>query len=136
MKIEKISITRNDICDLLTMEAGGFNYWGHTDYDEEDYQKAREEMQKKKIKSSFDDDHYCYEDVLAYMIFDTNYRVCIYDFEDGTEHQLTKEMCEQGFLLNAQHNPTGAISLDDDKADSTTGDCILQYAIFGDLIYG
>lgn len=131
MKVEKISITREDVCTLLTMEAGGFDYWGYVDYHEGDYVKAKDEMIEKKVKCSFDTP--CYEDVLAYMICDTQYPVYIVDNEEGDRYQLTKSKLEDGFLYNIQRRPKDGNL---DEGDTTTGDCILQYAIFGDIIYG
>ena len=128
MKVEKISITRDDVMLLLTMESGGFDYWGRIDFDEEDYRAARAEMKEKGICSG----QVCYEDVLAYMIYDTNYSVYIRDVEDDV-YRLTKEMIEKGFLQNLQERPEDG-SLED--GDAITGDSIMQYAIFGELVYG
>lgn len=131
MKIEKISITEEDVCHLLTMEASGFDYWGYTDYNEEDYNKAKVELLKQRGACNFV--NLCYEDVLAYMIWNTKYPVYIHDTEESKRYKLTKSKLEKGFLLNAQNRPNDA---DLDNGDAITGDCILQYAIFGDIIYG
>lgn len=135
MKIEKIkvSIDRDDVCNLLTMEAGGFDYWAEIDYKEADYLKAKDEMHLKHIPSYFSDERYCYEEVLAYMICDTDYKVWVYDFEEDKRYRLTKTRIENGFTLNAEKRPQDSNL---EEGDSTTGDCILQYAIFGDIIYG
>ena len=132
MKIEKVSITRDDVELLLTMEQGGFDYWAQIIYGEDDYRTTKERMKKNNVKPEYDG-RYCYEQVLAYMICDTEYPVYVYDFEDDAKHLLTKDYIEHGFLLNARNRPEDA-SLDD--GDAETGDCILQYAVFGDIIYG
>lgn len=132
MKIEKISIDIDDVVTLLTMEAGGYDYWGAIVYDENDYKKAKAEMKEKNIKPSYGDG-YCYEEVVAYMITDTDYIVCCWDCEENERYPLTKEVLEKGFLLNAQNRPNDA---NIQEGDAITGDCILQYALFDDIIYG
>lgn len=127
------SIGRGDVCDLLTMESGGFDYWCEITYKDSDYCKAKEEMTKKNIHKMFEDGGYCYEEVLAYMICDTKYKVYAYDFEEDERHLLTQDILLKGFQLNAANRPDDA-SLE--EGDAITGDCILQYAIFGDIIYG
>lgn len=140
MKIEQVSITYEDVVELLTMEAGGFDYWAQIDYDEKGYIKTKEAMQAAGFKGQFADG-YCYEEVLAYMIWHKDdgvlpviaRGVSVYDFEDEKHYPLTKENITQGFLLNAQNRPQDANL---EEGDAETGDCILQYAIFGDIIYG
>lgn len=140
MKITQVSITYEDVVNLLTMEAGGFDYWAEIVYDEKGYIKTKEEMKKAGFKGQFEDG-YCYEEVLAYMIWHRDdgvlpvvaRGVSIHDKEEGIFYPLTKEKILHGFLLNAQNRPEDA---DLDNGDAATGDCILQYAIFGDIIYG
>lgn len=126
-------ITREDIVTLLTMEAGGFDYWCEISYKESDYIKAREQMKELGVEGSFGGTSYCHEDVLAYMITDTNYKVYAFDFEEDMSHLLTQEMLENGFYLNKEHRPQDA---NIEEGDAVTGDCILQYACFGQVIYG
>lgn len=134
MKVEKISITRDDVMLLLTMESGGFDYWGTIDCDSDEYVAAKAKM---KESGEYDADGICYEDVLAYMIWNTDYPVYVVDIEEEDEeeakHRITKENLEQGFLKNLQKRPEDG---DLENGDAVTGDCILQYAIFGDIIYG
>ena len=91
MKAEKISITRDDVMLLLTMEAGGFDYWGYTGYYMDDYKAARAEMKEKGL---YKENCTCYEDVLAYMIWNTDYPVYVVDHEEEDEeearHRITK----------------------------------------------
>lgn len=135
MKIErtiKVTIDREDVVNLLTMQDGGFDYWCCITYKDSDYCKAKGEMVTNNVKGMFDNG-YCYEEVLAYMICDTNYKVYAYDYEEEKRYLLTKEILEKGFQLNAENRPNDA---DLDEGDAETGDCILQYAVFGDIIYG
>lgn len=135
MKIEKVSIDFNDVVDLLTMEVGGFDYWANIDYNEDGYYFARDIMKQEGVKGMFED-AYCLEEVIAYMIMHPEIpksTVYAYDFEEDKKYPLSMEMLEKGFLLNAQNRPEDSNL---EEGDAETGDCILQYAVFGDIIYG
>lgn len=57
-----------------------------------------------------------------------------YDLEDEEEEwTLTLEQLMKGFKLNAEQRPFDSNVLD---GDADTADCILQYGIFGELVYG
>lgn len=117
-KIEKeLKITTENIVDcVLSCEAGGFDYWGELCNDEKDYEAARQrlaEREKADMKP-------CYEDVLA-EILESGGKLTVYDREDDKDHELTLEKLLNGWKKYAEdHN----------------ADCIMQYAIFGDVIYG
>lgn len=68
----------------------------------------------------------------------------LYDFEEGKYHVLTKEKFMEGLKLYFQ-KPTscnileqidGKLRLDCCNADALVCDAIIQYALFGDVIYG
>ena len=112
-KIEKeLKITTENIVDcVLSCEAGGFDYWGELCSDEKDYEAARQrlaEREKADMKP-------CYEDVL-----------------DDKDHELTLEKLLNGWKKYAEDHNTD----DFDEYDGISADCIMQYAIFGDVIYG
>lgn len=57
-----------------------------------------------------------------------------YDVEEESEKfTLTLDGLINGFKLNAQKRP---FDCDLENGDATTSDCILQYGIFGQIIYG
>lgn len=56
----------------------------------------------------------------------------VYDREDDKDHELTLEKLLNGWKKYAEdHNAD-----DFDEYDGISADCIMQYAIFGDVIYG
>lgn len=128
-KIEKeLKITTENIVDcVLSCEAGGFDYWGELCSDEKDYEAARQrlaEREKADMKP-------CYEDVLA-EILESGGKLTVYDREDDKDHELTLEKLLNGWKKYAEdHNAD-----DFDEYDGISADCIMQYAIFGDVIYG
>lgn len=58
----------------------------------------------------------------------------LYDREDEDEvFHLTLEGIMNGFKLNAINRPWDS---DIEEGDATTADCILQYALFGKIVFG
>ena len=130
IKIEKeLKITTQDITDyVLCCEAGGFDYWGELCSADEDYEAARKRLEEKS-KPDFKP---CYEDVLA-EILEGGGKLTVYDREEDKEYELTTEKILEGWKKYAENYD----SADDfDEYDGESADCILQYAIFGDVIYG
>lgn len=101
--------------------------WGELCSDEKDYEAARQrlaEREKADMKP-------CYEDVLA-EILESGGKLTVYDREDDKDHELTLEKLLNGWKKYAEdHNAD-----DFDEYDGISADCIMQYAIFGDVIYG
>lgn len=121
------TVTENIVDCVLSCEAGGFDYWGELCSDEKDYEAARQrlaEREKADMKP-------CYEDVLA-EILESGGKLTVYDREDDKDHELTLEKLLNGWKKYAEdHNAD-----DFDEYDGISADCIMQYAIFGDVIYG
>lgn len=53
--------------------------------------------------------------------------------DESEEITLTLDMVVKGIALNAEKRPHDA---DLDNADAATADCIIQYAVFGKIVYG
>ena len=128
-KIEKeLKITTENIVDyVLCCEAGGFDYWGELCSDDKDYEAARERLQKKN-EADFKP---CYEDVLA-EILEHGGKLTVYDREEDKDHDLTMEKLLNGWKKYIEEYNT----YDFDEYDAISADCILQHAIFGEVIYG
>lgn len=65
----------------------------------------------------------------------------IVDLETDKEYTITNTMIQNGLIEMSQHSPHtfGTIlSWDhkDDNTDMNTGDILIQYAIFGEVMYG
>lgn len=108
-------------------EAGGFDYWGELCSDEKDYEAARERLQAKSTSEIKP----CYEDVLA-EILEAGGKLIVFDYEEDEYHDLTMEKILRGWKKYIEQQNT----FDFDEYDAVSADCILQYAIFGDVIYG
>lgn len=128
-KIEKeLKVTTKDIVYyVLCFEACGFDYWGELCSDEKDYEAARQrltEREKADMKP-------CYEDVLA-EILESGGKLTVYDREDDKDYELTMEKLLNGWKKYVEDYN----AYDFDKYDGISADCIMQYAIFGEVIYG
>ena len=53
--------------------------------------------------------------------------------DDNAKYDLTIEKLLKGISLNARHRPFDSNL---DNLDIITADCIIQYALFGELVYG
>ena len=126
--VKELKITTQDIVDcVLCCEAGGFDYWGELCSDEKDYEAARKRLEEKENS----DMKPCYEDVLA-EIMEAGGKLTVYDREEDKDHELTMEKLLNGWKKYVEDRDADEfIEYDGDSAD-----CIMQYAIFGDIIYG
>ena len=128
-KIEKeLKITtKNIVYYVLCFEAGGFDYWGELCSDEKDYEAARQRLTERENA----DMRPCDEDVLA-EILESGGKLTVYDREDDKDHELTMEKLLNGWKKYVEDYN----AYDFDKYDGISADCIMQYAIFGEVIYG
>lgn len=125
---KELTITTQDVVDyVLCCEAGGFDYWAEICCKDEDYKAAKERL----LGPDRPDADLCYEDVLA-EILEHGGKLTVYDREDDKDYELTMEKLLDGWKKYLEK--TGNDDFDEYDADSADG--ILQYAIFGDWIYG
>lgn len=126
--ITSLTITTEDIVDyVLSMEGGGFDYWAEICSDDKDYEAARQRLHDR-MPSPFKP---CYEDVLA-EILEYGGKLIVYDREEDEEHELALTDILKGWKMYAEEYK----AYDFDEYDAISADCIIQYAIFGEVIYG
>lgn len=128
-----LTITTQDIVDyVLSCEDGGFDYWAQIGYNAEDYKAARARL----IESGRPDSELCYEDILAEILEDGG-KLTVTDREDGKDYELTMEKLLDGWKAYIiWSRSVGRSGTDFDEYDAEDADGILQYAIFGEWIYG
>jgi hypothetical protein len=124
----KISVNHTyndeDMIDLICCAvAGGIGYWACIDNTTDDWQR---------VSASLPSDRTC-EDVI-WTLLKTGQAVVIEDVEgeDGP-WELTIEKLAKGIELTLQNEDWDG---DVYNADAYVGDCIVQYGLFGELIYG
>jgi hypothetical protein len=116
------TITDDDLINILSGANDSCSYWvGEYKYDENDYKESRNKLNEP-----------CFEDVLLQMLKD-NKKLGYYDSEDDVTHYLTLDKLLNGIKLNVEQRPHDC---DLEDSDGTTCDCILQFALMGEVVYG
>jgi len=116
-----LNLTANDIDNVICGAVeGGTNYWAQIQNDRKEW-----DDKPKGIPLS---------QWITHLLLNRK-SVVFRDVEeyDGKDLRLTKKKLLDGIKLNAMERP---FDCDLENADATTYDCIFQYALFGELIYG
>ena len=144
MKTNKFnySITRvlsiENIKDILTTAVeGGIGYWAVLCNDTKEWTEA------KKLAKEELGDIPCYCDVI-YKMFELNYPVIFednecaeYDEDDCERWELTLENLLKGCkLFEEKHGKSLPLMLKNGDFDAEDADCVVQYALFGELVFG
>lgn len=113
-------ITANDIEDIVvTALEGGIDYWACLDNITELWELKPKNMPVSKYA--------------AHLLM-SDKELVFYDTEDSEETwTLTMEKLLRGLDMNAENRP-GESDLDD--LDAESADCIFQYALMQEIVYG
>jgi len=126
----KVKITKeyetNDLVNILADAMYACSYWCKTlDYDNNEYKEAKARL----IENG---NNICYEDVLVEML-ESGKSIFFIDCEDDTRSELTLEKLLKGIRLNTEQRPHDC---DLENGDAITMDCIIQFALFDDVVFG
>lgn len=116
----EVALTEEQVSDIMVGAIeGGVNYWASIRRDSEWDSKPSDEPAS----------------MWATHLLLTGKQVQFYDYEDPTEEidPLTLEKLVEGYAKQVAENP---IDADLEQADANTYDNIIQYALFGQLVYG
>lgn len=130
-RTEHITISFDDMVDLLSSAIPAINYWGIVDYSEDGYLKARESLRSRPQFAN--EKVICYEEVLTEGLIKGILTLDIWDREDDRHYQLTLSNIING--LDIYLNLELGVDFHDDM-DGAMADCIFQCAIFGEVVYG
>jgi len=121
IQIEK-QITENDIDNIICSSfEGGSNYWMQLDNTTPEWK----EKPKGEPLSTW---------ATKLILEGKKVKVCdIEETEDDSKWIITLEKLLDGIKLNSVHRPFDA---DLENMDADTADCIVQYALFGKLVFG
>ena len=121
------SLEFSDLVDLFSLFDGA-SYWvDMMDFKDEDFIQAKKDLMFHEVS----DDVICREDIWA-MMLQNNCSFWFYD-EEGESYELNDAKLLKG--LNLYFNSRNAKQEIEDM-DAEDGDMILQYALFGEVIYG
>lgn len=105
---------------IVSAFEGGVNYWCVVDNSTDDFKKLPNDMPiSQKI----------------FKIIMDGRNVSLYDIEEEEESiwDLTFTRLLRGIELNSKNRP---FDCDLENIDATTADCIIQYSIYDDIIFG
>lgn len=122
IKIE-FDYNEDDMVDIISSAVYDIGYWCVIDNTTDDWQCVSEELPSDST----------FEDVM-WTLLKTGRCVRLEDAEDEDgPWELTLEKLHDGIRLTIQNGHwTGNM----DDIDGFVGDCIFQYALFGELVYG
>ncbi|EKS4345207.1 hypothetical protein QB607_003211 [Clostridium botulinum] len=117
--ITKTDIAEDDICNIIVSSfEGGSNYWmGLNNEGEEWEQKPKDEPLS----------------TWATKLLLDGKSITLIDIEEDKEHIVNLKDILKGIQLNNQNRKWAS---DKENWDATDADCIIQYSIFNDVIYG
>lgn len=137
MKIVQVQLEGKDLADIVhTAIEGGINYWGEcrnykwTTWYEPDPENSRENYKAEKIKDL--PDNFVYVEVRedSYQLGETTRT-------PNTWVKIRKADLERGFALAFAKHPHMYHARDGEvDMDAYGADAIIQYAVFGELVYG
>ena len=121
---KKIGLTEEDISDILcSCIEGGSNYWCQI----QNYGEQWDEVKKDLPKD------YTIEDRIM-ALWHKEYALHVVDVEEDTEYEISFKD-----FLDAIQSVIDDGTWDGEDVcdvDGCVGDCIMQYAVFGEVIYG
>lgn len=119
-----IGLTDEDLNDILcSCIEGGSNYWAQIQNEGEQW----DEVEKKLPAGHTIEDH-----IMA--MWDEGYDLVIMDVEDGELHSISFERFLEAIQSVIDDGTWSSADIYD--VDGIVGDCIMQYAAFGEVVYG
>lgn len=129
---EVIRFNLGEVMDMFATAVASIGYWATIKYDPETYKKAKQDYINKYTDVINERREVCFEDVLFHIIAQGG-KLTIID-EDQNRYYLTLKLFNDGIIKCIQED---YINTDDAcDVDGEIADMIVQYSIFGDIVYG
>ena len=125
-------LTKEIMLDILTTAIeGGIGYWSILLNDDPKWEKA-----SKQWKEEHNGETPCYCDS-AYKVMENGDAIRLEDVDDGNIYELTMEKFLNGCKLYIEKTGKDIKkAMDESNFDAWDADAIIQYALFGEVIYG
>jgi len=115
----EVEINPEDINDLMvTALEGGINYWCN-------------EATIKDIPKGMEENIIYASDAIGY-----GGTLILFDYESDEKHELNQEKFLRGVKMAMEHFDYGSFEDLFDNHDAETADCIVQFALFGEIVFG
>ena len=142
-----IKITKEDVVDILSSAIGGISYWGEIVPNDRQYEEAKKWL-LENAEPDYDDGEICYEEVVAQILFDGK-SLEITDIENDKKYFLSLEKLfiglraaiEEGYYSHynwyvPKGDGFGEWQLNCCQVDSAVADIIIQFSLFGEVLFG
>lgn len=129
INIEKKIIDDDLISILCGVTSTACTWCSDLDYDTESYQQAKINLIDAGVKER----DICYEDVLLQMLKNGE-QITFYDAEEDENHLLSWGVFIKG--IERYMSSDDCSSLDIDEWDDVDFDNVIQYAFFGEIVFG
>lgn len=121
----KKDVSENDLVNILSCAlSDGCAYW----CDDFDYSKSEYEEAKSTLRAS--KENICFEEVLLQMLKEDK-TLTLHDAEEDRIYPLTLDKLMRGI---GKHISNGA-TRDIDNWDAEDADCVIQYALFDEIVF-
>lgn len=140
----KKTLSEEEIADVITTAIeGGIGYWACLNNDTKEWEEAKKALQTEKVEKGETGNEPYYDEIIWKMLSDGK-EVEFIDVEaedydnpgDGEVWKLTMEKFVKGLEIYEAERGSIKKALEDGNFDAVEGDCVFQYALFGELIYG
>ena len=140
----KKTLSEEEIADVITTAIeGGIGYWACLNNDTKEWEEARKTLQTEKVEKGETGNEPYYDEIIWKMLSDGK-EVEFIDVEaedydnpgNGEVWKLTMEKFVKGLEIYEAERGSIKRALEDGNFDAVEGDCVFQYALFGELIYG
>ena len=127
IKIEKtIKLTEEDLSDILcSCFEGGCGYWCCVDNSTDEWNNAREQLHANGNQRPV------IENIMLYMLIH-GMPLRLIDEEEDVALYMTMDTFLTGIKMTLENGFCDCI----DEIDAIAGDAIIQYAVFGEQVYG
>lgn len=140
----KKTLSEEEIADVITTAIeGGIGYWACLNNDTKEWADARKALKAAKAAKGEKDTSVYYNEII-WALLSHGMSVQFIDAEaddyDNPDDDQVWELTMEKFIkgLEIYEVERGSISkcLEDGNFDAIEADCVFQYALFGELIYG
>ena len=123
---KKIKLTEEDLSDILcSCFEGGCSYWCCIDNSTDEWDNAKEQLRANGNQ------HPVIEDIMVYMLTH-DMPIRLIDEEENIGLYMTMNTFLTGIKMTIENGFCDCI----DDIDALAGDAIIQYAVFGEQVYG
>lgn len=125
-------LTVGDLEDIFTTALeGGIGYWARLDNTTPEWKKAKEQLKAANQE--------CYWGTVATKVLLNGDAIKFEDAEDEEDSDdwiLNMDRFKKGCALFEQHRGSLIKMLEDCSFDVVEADCLIQYCVFGEVVFG